>query len=83
MSIVTNLSQAVQQVTDKRKRDSIDKALCVLFQSLNQRSLSPDLVAKLVRFAENPSSPASKEIIKALGTDHWDAFKPFMNIKFL
>ena len=83
IDIVTLLRIAVSNVGDKRKRDSIDKALCVLFSSLNQRTLPPDVVGKLMKFAKSVGSAEAKEIIKLLGSDHWDCFKPFMNIKFL
>jgi len=83
MEIVSLLRTAVQQVGDKRKRDSIDKALVVLFQSLNQRTLPPPVVQMLQRFARCVGTPEAKDIVKTLGTDHWDSFKPYMNIKFL
>ena len=82
-SIVAVITGRVEKITEKRKRDTVEKAAVTLFQKLNAGQVSNEVAEGLVNYANALGTPQGKEIWRQLGEKHWDALQPFFNIKFL
>jgi protein transport protein SEC31 len=81
--LTSRIAAATAAVSDKRKREAIDKAAVELFKRLVSGSVSPPLVELLKEYAARFGTAESKATWKAINDGHFEAVKPFLNIKFL
>ncbi|KNH09449.1 secretory protein Sec31 [Perkinsela sp. CCAP 1560/4] len=81
--VITNFRNLLEEVTDRRKKECIQKSLETLAQLFTEGKLDPVVVDLLHRFTLTSKTQEGKDIIKLLGAEHWNSFRLFLNIKFL
>jgi hypothetical protein len=78
------IAQATGAISDKRKRDSVDKAAAELFRRMTAGQVPPALLTLVQEFAAKLNTPAeAKAAWKVINDNHFEDVKPFLNIKFL
>ena len=81
LAMVQRLIADVAKVADKRKKDTIEKAIVDMVSKLP--SLGADVRAKLVSWAAKLGTPEGRVEWQQLSEAHWSAISSFGNIKFL
>lgn len=82
-AIARGIIDATSKVTDKRKRDAIEKSATDLFDRLAKNLLEDAVVEQLGAFVQSLGTAAAKENWRRLSDAHFDKVQPFLNIKFL
>ena len=82
-AVAANVIAHTGRVTDKRKRDAIEKAALELFDRFGKGLISDSVTAMLNEFVSSIGTPGSKENWRRLSDEHFDAVQPFLNLKFL
>lgn len=81
--IATAIITATNKITDKRKRDSVEKAALELLGRLTRNEVSAPCVQLLLGFVAALGTPASKEAWRKLSDAHFAEIGPYLNLKFL
>jgi len=81
--LVNRLSAAAGAVSEKRKRETVEKAIGELARRLEANTLSPGAISKLQDFANKIGTSESRSSWKKLNDEHFEEVKPFLSIKFL
>jgi hypothetical protein len=79
--IATRMRAAAAVIADKRKRDSVDRAIDE-FQK-RAGSISPAAMALLEQFTLALGTPNAKAIWSGLVDNHWNDVSAFSNVKYL
>jgi len=81
--IASGIIDATVKVTDKRKRDAIEKSGLELFDRLQKGVIPQDVVDSLAAYVASLGTPAAKEHWRKISDAHIGVVQPFLNIKFL
>lgn len=82
-TLMLDILAAISRVTDKRKRDAIEKSTNELFNRLKTNSVSQPVLDGLGDFVANIGTPKSKEAWRRLSDGHMSEVQSFINLKFL
>eukprot|EP00658_Telonema_sp_P-2_P076262 TRINITY_DN6646_c0_g1_i1.p1 TRINITY_DN6646_c0_g1~~TRINITY_DN6646_c0_g1_i1.p1 ORF type:complete len:130 (+),score=41.00 TRINITY_DN6646_c0_g1_i1:77-466(+) len=82
-ALATDIIAVVIRVTDKRKRDAIEKSANELFNRLKAGSVSQPVLSGLGDFVAFIGTPKSKEAWRRLSDGHMAEIQSFINLKFL
>jgi hypothetical protein len=81
--IARGIIDATAKVTDKRKRDAIEKSSNELFDRLGKGVIPDGVADMLVAYAATAGTPGGKENWRKLSDAHYNTVQHFLNIKFL
>ncbi|CUE94406.1 protein transport protein SEC31, putative [Bodo saltans] len=81
--IAQSIIDATNKVTDKRKRDAIEKSSNELFDRLGKGLITDDVALMLLAYAKSAGTAAGKENWRKLSDAHYNVVQHFLNIKFL
>jgi hypothetical protein len=82
-AMLMQLSSAAAAIGEKRKRETVEKAVQVLAGRLAAGNVAPAVIAKLEVFASKLGTSESRAVWKTLNDEYFEEVKPFLSIKFL
>ena len=82
-TIANAIIAATNNIKEKRKRDSIEKAALELFARLSRGEVSAPCLALLSAYVAVLGTPAAKDAWRKVSDAHFSEIGPYLNLKFL
>ena len=85
-SLLSSIEILIKNITEKRRKEAIEKAAIALSKELISGSISEELGNLLCTWIGNISNSnimAAKEVWKEIADKYWESIQSFHNIKFL